>query len=88
MDAMVIGTDASKDWPDVAVRPTGQSLIFKRRGAGIEDLMARHSEPYHRRWLRSRLPAAAVSTALPTLGAALDAAFAAYISRNCDSLIK
>jgi hypothetical protein len=64
----------------VAVRPTGESLTFKRRGAGIEDLIARHSEPYHRRWLRSRLPAAAVSTAPLTLGAALDAAFAAYIS--------
>jgi hypothetical protein len=41
MDAMVIGIDVSKDRPDVAVRPTGESLIFKRTGVGIEDLIAR-----------------------------------------------
>ena len=41
MDAMVIGIDASKDRLDVAVRPTGESLIFKRTGVGIEDLIAR-----------------------------------------------
>jgi transposase len=41
MDAMVIGIDVSKDRLDVAVRPTGESLIFKRTGAGIEDLIAR-----------------------------------------------
>ena len=36
MDAMVIGIDVSKDRLDVAVRPTGESLIFKRTGVGIE----------------------------------------------------
>ncbi len=41
MDAMVIGIDVSKDRLDVAVRPTGESLIFKRTGGGIEDLIAR-----------------------------------------------
>jgi transposase len=40
MDAMVIGIDVSKDRLDVAVRPTGESLIFKRTGVGIEDLIA------------------------------------------------
>jgi hypothetical protein len=37
MDAMVM----SKDRLDVAVRPTGESLIFRRTGVGIEDLIAR-----------------------------------------------
>ena len=41
MDAMVIGIDVSKDRLDVAVRPTGESLIFNRTGVGIEDLIAR-----------------------------------------------
>jgi transposase len=41
MDAMVIGIDVSKDRLDVAVRPCGESLIFKRTGVGIEDLIAR-----------------------------------------------
>jgi hypothetical protein len=41
MDAMVIGIDVSKNRLDVAVRPTGESLIFKRTGVGIEDLIAR-----------------------------------------------
>jgi transposase len=41
MDAMVIGIDVSKDRLDVAVRPTSESLIFKRTGVGIEDLIAR-----------------------------------------------
>ena len=40
MDAMVIGIDVSRDRLDVAVRPTGESLIFKRTGVGIEDLIA------------------------------------------------
>jgi hypothetical protein len=40
MDAMVIGIDVSKNRLDVAVRPTGESLIFKRTGVGIEDLIA------------------------------------------------
>jgi len=41
MDAMVIGIDVSKDWLDVAVRPTGESFALKRTAAGIEDLVER-----------------------------------------------
>lgn len=41
MDVMVVGIDVSKDQLDVAVHPTGESLIFKRTGVGIEDLIAR-----------------------------------------------
>ena len=41
MDAMVLGIDVSKDRLDVAVRPTGESFVFKRTGSGIEDLVAR-----------------------------------------------
>ncbi len=41
MDAMVLGIDVSKDRLDVAVRPTGESFVFRRAGAGIEDLVAR-----------------------------------------------
>jgi hypothetical protein len=44
MDAMVIGIDVSKDRLDVAVRPTGESLIFKRTGMGIEDPDASRSK--------------------------------------------
>ena len=40
MDAMVVGIDVSKDRLDVAVRPTGESFVFKRTAAGIEDLVA------------------------------------------------
>jgi len=41
MDALVVGIDVSKDRLDVAVRPTGESFVFKRTAAGIEDLVAR-----------------------------------------------
>jgi transposase len=41
MDAVVLGIDVSKDRLDVAVRPTGESFVFKRTAAGIEDLVAR-----------------------------------------------
>ena len=41
MDAIVVGIDVSKDWLDVAVGPTGESLIFNRRVLGIDDLIAR-----------------------------------------------
>ena len=41
MDAMVVGIDVSKDWLDVAHRPTGESFVFKRTPAGIEDLVER-----------------------------------------------
>ena len=40
MDAIVVGIDVSKDRLDVAVRPTGESFVFKRTGLGIEDLVA------------------------------------------------
>ena len=45
---MVVGIDVSKDRLDVAVRPTGESLVFKRTAAGIEDLVA---------WLKTLSPA-------------------------------
>jgi transposase len=48
MDVMVVGIDLSKDRLDVAVRPTGESLVFKRMAAGIEDLVA---------WLKTLSPA-------------------------------
>jgi transposase len=48
MDVMVVGIDLSKDRLDVAVRPTGESLVFKRTAAGIEDLVA---------WLKTLSPA-------------------------------
>src|SRR5712671_481475 len=41
MDAMVVGIDVSKDWLDVALRPTGESFVFRRTPAGIEDLVER-----------------------------------------------
>src|SRR5438874_11739089 len=41
LDAMVVGIDVSKDRLDVAIRPTGESFVFKRTAAGIEDLVAR-----------------------------------------------
>ena len=41
MDAKVVGSDVSKDRLDVAVRPTGESFVFKRTGVGIEDLIVR-----------------------------------------------
>jgi hypothetical protein len=57
MDAIVVGIDVSKDRLDVAVRPTGESFVFKRTGVGIEDLIVR-LEALSPRWWRSRLPAA------------------------------
>jgi transposase len=41
MDAIIVGIDVSKDRLDVAVRPTGESFVFKRTGVGIEDLIVR-----------------------------------------------
>jgi transposase len=41
MDAMIVGIDVSKDRLDVAVRPTGESFVFKRTSVGIEELIAR-----------------------------------------------
>jgi len=47
MDAIVCGIDVSKNRPDVAVRPTGETLAFNRTAEGIEDLVA---------WLRALSP--------------------------------
>jgi transposase len=41
MDTIVVGIDVSKDRLDVAVRPIGESFVFKRTGVGIEDLIVR-----------------------------------------------
>jgi transposase len=41
MDATVIGIDVAKDRLDVCVRPSGESFIVARNGAGIEDLAER-----------------------------------------------
>jgi Transposase len=40
MDLLVVGIDVSKDWLDVAVRPTGASFTFRRTAVGIDDLIA------------------------------------------------
>ena len=59
MDAIVVGIDVSKDRLDVAVRPTGESFVFKRTGGvGDPKTSSSGSKPYRRRWWRSRLPAA------------------------------
>jgi transposase len=42
----------SKDRLDVAVRPPGESLIFKRTGVGDRRSHRPGSEPYRRRWWR------------------------------------
>lgn len=41
MDATVIGIDVAKDRLDVCVRPSGESFVVARNGAGIEDLAQR-----------------------------------------------
>ena len=41
MDASIVGIDVSKDRLDVAVRPSGESFVTVRSGAGIEDLAER-----------------------------------------------
>jgi transposase len=41
MDASIVGIDVSKDQLDVAVRPSGESFVTARSGAGIEDLAER-----------------------------------------------
>ena len=41
MDATVVGIDVAKDRLDVCVRPSGESLVIARTGAGIEDLAER-----------------------------------------------
>src|SRR5215470_3546785 len=47
IEGMVVGIDVSKDRLDVAVRPTGEGLVFKRTAAGILDLVA---------WLKTLSP--------------------------------
>ena len=41
METTVVGIDVAKDRLDVCVRPSGESLIVARTGAGIEDLAER-----------------------------------------------
>jgi transposase len=41
MEATVIGIDVAKDRLDVCVRPSGESFVVARNGAGIEDLAER-----------------------------------------------
>lgn len=41
MDATVIGIDVAKDRLDICVRPSGESFVVARDGAGIEDLAER-----------------------------------------------
>jgi transposase len=41
MDACIVGIDVGKDRLDVAVRPSGESFVTARTGAGIEDLAER-----------------------------------------------
>jgi transposase len=43
MDAIVIGIDVSKDWLDVAVRPTGERFRVSRDAEGLDRLLARLS---------------------------------------------
>ncbi len=44
MDITVIGIDVSKDRLDVCVRPSGESFVVARSGAGVEDLAGRLSK--------------------------------------------
>ena len=41
MDATVVGIDVAKDRLDVCVRPSGESFVVARTGAGIEELAER-----------------------------------------------
>ena len=41
MDATVVGIDVAKDRLDVCVRPSGESFVVARTGAGIEELTER-----------------------------------------------
>jgi transposase len=41
MDTMVVGIDVAKDQLDVCVRPSGESFVVARSGAGIEELIGR-----------------------------------------------
>ena len=50
MDAIVVGIDVSKDRLDVAVRPTGESFVFKRTGVPGNRRPHRPARSYRRRW--------------------------------------
>jgi transposase len=41
MDAIIVGIDVAKDRLDVCVRPSGESFVVARTGAGIEELAER-----------------------------------------------
>ncbi len=41
MDTMVVGIDVAKDQLDVCIRPSGESFVVARSGAGIEELIGR-----------------------------------------------
>jgi transposase len=41
MDAVVVGIDVSKDWLDVALRPSGERFTVTRNAEGLEALIAR-----------------------------------------------
>jgi transposase len=41
MDIITVGIDVSKDWLDVAVRPSGEVFAVERNGAGLEQLVER-----------------------------------------------
>ena len=41
MDAIIVGIDVAKDRLDVAVRPSGQSFVVARTGAGISELASK-----------------------------------------------
>jgi transposase len=41
MDAIVVGIDVAKDQLDVAVRPSGESFVVARNGAGIGELASK-----------------------------------------------
>ena len=41
MEKITVGIDVSKDYLDVAVRPSGERFVVSRTGAGLDDLAAR-----------------------------------------------
>ena len=41
MDALVVGIDVSKAQLDVHVRPSGETFVVARNGAGLDELVAR-----------------------------------------------
>ena len=41
MDAIIVGIDVAKDRLDVVMRPSGESFVVARNGAGIGGLTAK-----------------------------------------------